>query len=315
MLKIVKMTLSSFALPQSENCITLVVNILRSVMKFLPATLLIFILIGCEKYEIETVSDNAPPAETVVTAEMKGNYANRLFITLAGRKAEPAEFDSALQILGDSATPAQREQLIQTLFDLPEYDFKLYQIARGDYLESVDTALISEDFERAVRELQTATGGSYEYWKYVAESLFLLMEIPQKLDSALIDNIEIHRRIINNIYYDEINMGTENFVVATFQNFLFRYPTNAELENASAMVDGNPSSLFLEAGASRLDFTDIFFSSDDYFEGVVVNLYRKYLFRDPETAEMLENTQTYMADRDYQKLQIKILSSDEYFFN
>ena len=32
-------------------------------------------------------------------------------------------------------------------------------------------------------------------------------------------------------------MGTENFVVAMFQHFLLRYPTDSELESAKDMVD------------------------------------------------------------------------------
>ena len=110
-------------------------------------------------------------------------------------------------------------------------------------------------------------------------------------------------------------MGTENFVVATFQNFLFRYPTNVELDNAKTMVDGLPASLFLLSGNSKADFIDIFFDSDDYFEGQVISLYHKYLFRDPDTEEMYRLTTEYFQSHNYQDLQLSILTSDEYFFN
>ncbi|MDZ7847129.1 MAG: hypothetical protein U5L96_10360 [Owenweeksia sp.] len=84
------------------------------------------------------------------------------------------------------------------------------------------------------------------------ERLDAMLQIPGKLDSNLIDHIELHRRIIDNPYYDDINMGTENFVVATYQNFLFRYPTGVELEEAKKMVDGFPGSLFLQPAPQRM---------------------------------------------------------------
>ena len=56
--------------------------------------------------------------------------------------------------------------------------------------------------------------------------------------------------------YDEINMGTENFVVSIFQNFFHRYPTAAELYSASNMVDGNQSTIFNTNGSSKKDFIE-----------------------------------------------------------
>lgn len=284
-------------------------------MKIFVSILLSGLLLSCSKFEIEEIPGNHPPAEQIVTAQLRESYVNRLFITLAGRKASPIEFEKSLQLLGEKAPAEGREKLLFSIFALPEYHIELYDIARADYLESVDTLLISQDYDIAVTALATATGLEREYWLYVKEQLQKLLEIPQQLNSGTIDIIEVHRRVVNNPYYDQINMGSENYVVATFQNFLFRYPTNVELSSAKLMVDGFPASLFLTAGNSRSDFIDIFFDTDDYYEGQVINLYRKYLFRDPETDEMAELTAKLQSNRDYQNLQLTILSSDEYFFN
>ncbi len=277
--------------------------------------ILIITLVSCSKYEIETISGNKPPDEVVVTTDMKEAYVNRLFITLLGRKATPDEFSSSLAILGLSATTEARGKLIDSIALQHEYLHQLYDIARADYLESVDTAVISADYDEAITAVMNATGNAREYWLDRVERIGALYRIPRQLDSNIIDIIEVHRRIVNNPYYDAINMGTENFVVSCFQNFLFRYPTNLELEQCSKMVDGFPASLFFQAGSSKQDYLNIFFDSDDYFEGQVFNLYRKYLFRSPLTSEAVVLMASYKNDKDYLNLQKEILSSDEYFFN
>lgn len=283
-------------------------------MRLFYSAFLIICLIACSKVEIETLEGNQPPGETILTTEMKENYVNRVYIILTGRKPDSQEFSVALAQFGDGGLEA-RQALVQNIFTKKEYHQKLYATARADYLQGVDTAQITRDHQQAAQALQTATGPSKEYWEKVVSKLFDLLTIPRQLDSGLIGTVEMHRRIVDNVYYDDINMGTENFVVATFQNFLFRYPTNVELADASTMVDGFPSSVFLQPGTSKGDFIDIFFESDDYFEGQVVGLYNRYLFRDPVTSEMVAATNAYALDRDYQKLQQSILASDEYFFN
>ncbi len=284
-------------------------------MKTFVSILLTFLLLACTKIEIEKVENNQPPYEQIVTAQMREGYVNRLYITLVGRKATETEFETGLALLGEKALEVDRAKLVNDILSLPEYNKELYAVVRGDYLESVDTALIKRDYQQAVNALKTATGGSREYWLYVEKTLKKLVEIPALLNQNQIDIIEIHRRAVYNPYYDDINMGTENFVVATFQNFLFRYPTKVELENGKLMVDGYPASVFLKGGSSKDDFIQIFFDTDDYFEGQVINLYRKYLFANPATAEMVTLTKEFETSKDYKQLQINILSSDGYFFN
>lgn len=267
---------------------------------------------GCTKYELQTVEGNEAPSEVVITSATKENYVNRLFITLVGRKAQEAEFESSLKTLGDVTIP-ERKELIQDLMSLPDYDDKLYADVRADYLESVDIPTIYDLYQLALNSLQNDPEN--DYWKGVKKRMAPLVAVPNDLSTNQIGITEVHKRAIHNPVYDEINMGTENFVVATFQNFLFRYPTQAELESSSQMVDGKSSQIFFENVSSKTDFVEIFFETDDYFEGQVINVFKKYLFREPTSEEMAKYTQQYYTDRDYQKLQTEILSSDEYLFN
>jgi hypothetical protein len=156
---------------------------------------------------------------------------------------------------------------------------------------------------------------NYLFWDVLQNEIDRLIEmqnIPADLASDAINTIELHRRCVNNYFYDQLNMGSLNFVVSVFQNFLYRYPTVNELDEGIKMVDGQSAILFLQAGTTKDDFLNIFFNSDDYFEGQVRNLYLRYLFREPSSAEMSIEATQYKQDKDYIKLQKSILSEDEY---
>ncbi len=107
-------------------------------------------------------------------------------------------------------------------------------------------------------------------------------------------------------------MGTENFVVSNFQHFFGRYPTQDELEKAKKMVDGLSSSLFFVPGSTKAEYLTIFFASDNFYEGQVYDLYKRYLFRKPTTEESAAQTEFFKASRNYQELQKNILTTNEY---
>ena len=107
-------------------------------------------------------------------------------------------------------------------------------------------------------------------------------------------------------------MGSENFVVSTYQNFLFRYPTNAELAAGKNIVDGNTSVVFLKVGKSKYDYIKIFFGTDDYYEGQVRYIFKKYLFREPSSAEIYLYSDIYKSTNDYKELEKAVFSLDEY---
>jgi hypothetical protein len=107
-------------------------------------------------------------------------------------------------------------------------------------------------------------------------------------------------------------MGTENFVVSCFQHFLNRYPTENELSEGKKMVDGAPAILFLESGQNKTDFVNIFFGSRDYQEGLAINLYNRYLLRNPASIEMGNAVQAFSTTHDYVQMQKDILSTNEY---
>lgn len=276
---------------------------------------LLLSIVSCTKYEIQSVADNQPPVDKTITEERKVSYINRLYITLLGAKPTNQQLQSALTKINQDPNDVNiRKDLVNEVIATLGYYPKIWEDARGDLLDGIDSLTIHNEYQQAVSNYNTSTGNSRQYWYNQMTRLEAILWIPQELAADQIDMPIMHRRSSDNPIYDDINMGTENFVVSVFQNFFFRYPTNAELEQGKKMVDGQQAIMFLQPGNTKSDFLNIIFNSASYYEGQVIYVYQKYLFRNPDSQELSSLTQVYQAQGDYKLLQQEILSSDEYIF-
>jgi hypothetical protein len=199
------------------------------------------------------------------------------------------------------------------VFSSSHYLPHLYDFARTELLNNLDTSEIT--FFRTVFNLlltDTAYQFAWDLIEYEIERLDSLQRVPSDLINQIIDIEFLHRRCVNNYFYDQINMGTENFVISCFQHFLNRYPTQTELTDGKKMVDGLPAILFLQSGQSKTDFMNIFFKSRDYSEGLAINLYNRFLLRNPSSIEMGNAANAFHESRDYVQMQKDILATNEY---
>ena len=137
-------------------------------------------------------------------------------------------------------------------------------------------------------------------------------DIIPELISGTISFNDVHKRCVFNPFYDQINMGTENFVVSMFQNFFYRYPTTSELLTSSDMVNGNQEILFFKIGQSKEDFINYFLESDEYHEGQIRLAFLRFIFREPTNIEATSMAGLYKADLDHKAMQKRILISGEY---
>ena len=280
----------------------------------LYSALVVVLFSHCTKYEEEIVPANVAPPDGTVENVVIDSYINKVYISLLGREPDQSEFQSAFTLLkSNNAATNDRETFLDDVLQRPEYNARIYTLSRQDYLDNVDTAQVP--FFISIYSSLLGDSTYFPFWdllEYEIERLVELREIPSKLDDGTLSFVEMHRRCCNNTFYDEINMGSLNFVVAVFQNFLNRYPSENELDEGIKMVDGLNGILFLQVGASKDDFLDVFFNSTDYFEGQVRSLYLRYLFREPNSAEMSIKSIEYKQSKDYKDLQKSILVTDEY---
>ena len=282
-------------------------------MRILLFLFFILIISSCTKIEDVIVDRNTHPNDPTIENTVIENYVNKLYISTIGREPTPFEFDDNFETLREANLSQQsREIVIDNVLEKEEYFNNFFKIESANILNGVDTAMINERFNLYKYFLMNASGFDSIYIGYEFERLSVLKQALPDFNSSIITNTELYKRMVNNNFFDEINMGTENFVVAMFQHFLLRYPTNDELVNAKNMVNDKNSTVFFETGNSKDDFISIFFSSDEYYTGQTNILFNRYLFRNPSSEESVNYSLDYINTDDYKNLQKRILSTNEF---
>lgn len=275
------------------------------------------ILLSCQKYEVTTVPGNKPLDDRTISTQTKENYINRLYILLLGRKAESIEFNTSYALLDKAPSSAfNRAQVVEGIMNNNEFFDKLWYDVRDEILDGVDTSELRYELLDFKDRLQKATNPNTKaFYQNEVDRLTPIMTIVDDLSAGNISMQNVHEMSVNNSIYDDINMGTENFVVSVFQNFLYRYPTGYELSESKNMVNNNSAVLFLQTGQGKPKFIKIFFNHSSYKEGQITHLFKKYLFRSPSSEELDQYTQEYINNNNYYNIQKELLASEEYFLN
>ena len=269
---------------------------------------------SCKKDNLVYIEGNQIPPDKTIENITKENYVNKLYISALGRQATPSEFSNGLLILNkNNLSLENRKELVDTVLADNDYYNNEYSIIRGDLLNGLDTTEISKYIKRYKNTLLTTNDqNKIDRLTGYIERLYLMQDIITDLRSDSIKFKDVHKRCVFNRFYDEINMGTENFVVSMYQNFFYRYPTSSELITSSNMVNGIQAILFFKAGQTKEEFIDLFLGSDEYYEGQIRLAYLRFVFREPTVIESTHMTGLYKVDLDYKSMQKRILISDEY---
>ncbi len=285
-------------------------------MQKLLYVIMVSVLFGwaCQKDDEIIVPNNVAPPDMTISNSTVQNYINRSYISLLGREPDSIEFSAAWSLLRtNNLSTSDRETFIELIISKNEYKRNLYDRSRADLLNNLDTLQINQQIFLFGMLLQNPA--FMQFWdllQYEIDRLVLLRAVPANLQANTLDVKGMHRICSDNYFYDQINMGSLNYVVSVFQHFLFRYPTMAELNSGISMVDGTSTILFLQVGNSKADFADIFFNSRDYYEGQVRDLYHRYLFREPTSTEMTNHAVKYQNSGNYGQLQKDLLTTNEY---
>lgn len=269
---------------------------------------------GCTKDELIIDNNTAPPDSTISNLQLK-NYVNKCYISLLGREPNAQEESDAIATLkNDNMSSASRRLVLQSITQNPEYFDKVLEYNALKLINSpFDTIAIQQQLAVANLLLQDP-----QYAPFIAiiqgiiDDYEILLTTPSQFRNGTIGMQEMHRRLVTNDIYDQINMGSFNFVLSMFNNFLFRDPTASEHQAGINMVDGLVSVLFYQTANTKEDFISIFLHSDDYYAGQVRELYGRYLFRDPTSQEQGYHATRYKESADYQQLQIDILATNEF---
>jgi hypothetical protein len=78
------------------------------------------------------------------------------------------------------------------------------------------------------------------------------------------------------------------------------------------MVDNQTSQVLLQDGNSKGDFMNIIVSSDEFYQGLVIDLYKTFLLREPTSQEISEGITLIKNSGNLKNLQKQLLISKEY---
>jgi hypothetical protein len=269
---------------------------------------------GCKKNDI-IIDDNTAPPDSTVSTLLVENYVTKCYISLVGREPSEQEETTAIATLkSDNLSIASRKFVLNTIVANVEYRTKVLEFNSLKLLNGLlDVAALQGQIDNYIfLQQQPEYANLYDEIQAVIDNLILLRDSPAAFVNGEFGMEEMHRRLVSNDIYDQINMGSFNFVLSMFNNFLFRDPTGDEHDAGITMVDGFVAVVFFETANSKEEFTDIFLHSDDYYEGQVRELYFRYLFREPTSEEQSYHSVRYKESSNYERLQIDILSTDEF---
>lgn len=286
------------------------------------------VVTACQK-EPEVVPDNQAPEYEGVATVITENYVNRLFIDLLGREPLDAEMNAEVAVLESASLSVEaRANLVNKLMTSTtpladdssyknKYYTRQYELYKSRCLEGVSDEVIDGFIANAQQQaLDDSLSGNNAGLNAANSELGRLLALKgsrTQYRDGLIGIPEVMRRMVLNSVYDEINMNSFNYVNATFDNLLLRYPTDAEFNTAYAMVEnGSPGLLFGQSGQNKGDYAAIVANSAECHDGLVRWSYMTFLGRVPSTSELYALLPAFLGDHDLQKVQRTILISDEY---
>lgn len=282
-------------------------------------------LVSCTVYqtvtEIEHVNqviggNNPAPYSGVTTTQIQ-DYINRIYIDLIGREPTDAELTNWTSHLKNNELSADsRGNLINTIQGTPDYFQRFFEIYSGQLLGGVT----SDDIQGEIAQYQTfqtnaLINGDTLQAQLLGYAIGLIQDVVNANTDYMQNNITINeffQRMIFNPIFDDINMGSENFVLACFEGLFKRYPTDVELDKSVDIVNGQPRTIWSTSGTSKEDFVNIVTTVPDFYEGLTIEIYRQLLARNPSSVEMGQGTLELTITGTYQTLQREVMKTDEY---
>ena len=300
---------------------------IRKIKALLILGFSVLVFFSCEKDVL--IGDNDAPYYGGVPTVLVEFYVNRVFIDLIGREPFDEEMENEVAFLRsyDLSMEGRDSLIIKLQTDttyIPgdssykfAYYHRMYEILKVRMLEGASNAEINQYSSNAYQRyvVDSIAGDMLNAYKQLLAFHNLQDVIKSELQyyNGIIGIKDMHRRMIFNAVYDEINMNVFNYINAVFDNLLFRYPTLFEFDESYKMIsDNTPQILLGQSGQSKYDFADIVCDSRGFYEGVIQWAYLTLLARVPTSEEVDKLMNKFYYDYDFQYIQRQIMISDEY---
>lgn len=286
------------------------------------------VFVSCTE-SVNLVGDNEPYSSFNISDIKIENYVNRLYIDIIGREPIDSELvvDVAFLKEGDLGRENRefiiRKLMTDTTFRKNEFSYKaayiqnLYNLAKVRCLEGAP----DDEFNRRIgiarfAAVKDSLLGNWDgYWKNQNEirRYRAVLDSRQALFEGQLKYHQLFAFMVDNGVYDVINMNTFNFVRATYDELLWRLPTEQEYDRAFNMIEFNQTEeIFGQLGSDKNDYIRILTESTGMLEGMVIWAYQVLLNRAPSPQEVVTHMSSYAFSRDIDPVILKILVTDEY---
>lgn len=270
---------------------------------------LLLLFTACSKEDI-LIQDNEPPFTNPIPAVRVESYINRLYIDLLGREPTDQEMQRDFdQIKSNERDDAMRLGLITQLQNGTDFLVGDTSYTQAFYYNTYNKAKIRCLEGVSDEYIKSRLGSGFE----VDDRLKKVLDSPTELQSGAISIHEVFARLIFNVIYDDINMNSFNFVNASFDNLLWRFPSAGEFNAGFNMVEHNRSEvLFGQGGQNKTDYINILTSSRGVSEGIIIWVYEQLLARRPTSEETTMLLDSFQANKDIRLIYQQVMISDEY---
>ena len=295
----------------------------------LPLFALGLLVLGSCSKKPNIIPDNNAPYYGDVPTVLVQNYVNRLFIDLIGREPLDAEMEAEVKFLRDNELTIEARKELATKLQTDTawiegdtsynnaYYKRLYDLCKSRLIEGASNSEIGQQIGIYHNGyIIDSINGNITGMQEKQAAIDKLQGIKNSEREYRMDSIglnDMHARMIDNYFYDLINMNTFNFINATFNDLYFRYPTQSEFTTAFDIIEYNSSStIFGQSAQNKEDYIGIVTETREFYEGLIIWAYKTLIAREPTSQEVYDLMSTFYYDHDFQYVQKTIVVSDEY---
>lgn len=297
---------------------------LKPILLLLLATSFIY----CKKETLTITGNQAPYYNKVPTIKVQ-NYVNRIYIDLIGREPLDAEMDADVDYLRkNELSKASRENIISRLqndtsFVAGDGSYKkaysqyMYNLAKIRTIEGASddeiNALVGPLYFELKLDSINGDWEEYNKTKIQIDKYEAVLKLNDEFYLGTITYDQMFKRMVYNGVYDKINMNSFNFVNATFDNLLWRYPTHEEFLLGFDIVEYNkPNLFFSKLCTNKKDYVDALTDTAEFYESMIIWAYRTLLAREPSSVETSAVLEEYILKKNIRTIQQYIIETDEY---
>jgi hypothetical protein len=249
-------------------------------------------------------------------------YVNRCFVDLLGRGATSDELDEFVEALeSDNFSVNSRKSFIARLQSTEgfkqQYLNKVYVDMKARYLDALNEDEIQQEADfwlyQALQAQILGDALAYNILMLERNKIMGIVNMALYWENSSIDYATCAKTMMFNSLYDDLNMGTFNFIYASFDQNFYRYPTEEEYNQLYATIEYDGPGIFFQQNVSnKSEMLDVLIESTEFKEGLVRWFYRSYLIREPEAQELTDGIAYWTTQNDFNGFIQKILSDDEY---